>query len=66
MKNLSKAYKDNYDNIFSEEAKNRQKLIEQELLAKEQQYREELERKELIEKKKIEKMQIKNKIKKLL
>lgn len=66
MKSTTKQYKENWNNIFSEEAKIRQYEIEKQLLEKEQQFRQQLEKKEILDKKKEEKLLIKNKIKKLL
>lgn len=66
MKSTTKQYKENWNNIFGEEAKIRRYEIEKQLLEKEQQFRQELEKKEFLDKKKEEKLLIKNKIKKLL
>lgn len=66
MKNNTSKYQENWDNVFSDEAKHRQKQIEKELLEKEQKFREELEKKQALEQKQQQKVFIKTKIKKLL
>ena len=66
MKKSNNKYQDNWENIFSEEAKAKQKQIEEDLLEKERLYALELEKKEDLEKQKQKKVIIKTKIKKLL
>lgn len=66
MKKSNNKYQDNWENIFSEEAKAKQKQIEKELLEKERLYALELKKKEDLEKQKQQKIIIKNRIKKLL
>lgn len=66
MKKGNSKYQDNWENIFSEEAKAKHKQLEQELLEKEQLYALELEKKEALEKQKQQKILIKTRIKKML